>query len=185
MGLSLIHIWMCKAYLILMLVTFGELFISLLLLRVENALLVSAVIALADMLPLIGTGGIMVPWVILELSLIHICCRRQKAAATTAIVWPSAGKDIPFFQEKLPSREKKRLPIIICLYFFHNLPAGCGIITAEQLLYSLWPERCVRFRSLPLQWPIIQFMTAISFAKASDPFSVLTSASMGSFIDKC
>lgn len=58
---------MCKAYLILMLVTFGELFISLLLLRVENALLVSAVIALADMLPLIGTGGIMVPWVILEL----------------------------------------------------------------------------------------------------------------------
>ena len=151
-----------------------------------------------------------------------LSCRRQKAAATTAIVLPSAGKDIPFFQEKLPSREKKRLPIIICLYFFHNLPAGFGIITAEQLLYSLWPERCVRFRSLPLQWPIIpfalrvhgiitaeqllyslwpercarfrslplqwpiiQFMTAFSFAKASDPFSVLTSASMGSFIEKC
>ena len=58
---------MCKAYLILMLVTFGELFVSLLLLRVENALLISAVISIADLLPLIGTGGIMVPWVLLEL----------------------------------------------------------------------------------------------------------------------
>lgn len=58
---------MCKAYLILMLVTFGELFVSLLLLRVDSALLISAVIALADLLPLIGTGGIMIPWVILEL----------------------------------------------------------------------------------------------------------------------
>lgn len=58
---------MCKAYLILMLVTFGELFVSLLLLQVENALLISAVISIADLLPLIGTGGIMVPWVLLEL----------------------------------------------------------------------------------------------------------------------
>ena len=52
---------MCKAYLILMLVTFGELFVSLLLLRVENALLISAVISIADLLPLIGTAGLWCP----------------------------------------------------------------------------------------------------------------------------
>lgn len=47
-----------------MLITFGELALGLLLLRVDLALVLSALIALVDALPVLGTGTVLVhgPW---------------------------------------------------------------------------------------------------------------------------
>lgn len=55
-----------KAVLILMIVTFFELCICLSVIKVENAIAFAAFIAIADALPVLGTGGIMIPWVIIE-----------------------------------------------------------------------------------------------------------------------
>ncbi len=55
-----------KAYAILMTVTFIELSIGFTLLKVENAIAVAAVIAMIDILPVLGTGGVVIPWIILE-----------------------------------------------------------------------------------------------------------------------
>ena len=56
-----------RAYLILLLLTFAELFLGLSILRVEYAFLLAAIIALVDVLPVFGVGAVLVPWAIVEL----------------------------------------------------------------------------------------------------------------------
>ena len=51
-----------RSYALLMLITFSVLLAGLLLLRVRYALLVAALIALLDALPVIGVGTVLVPW---------------------------------------------------------------------------------------------------------------------------
>ena len=55
-----------KAYGILMLITFLELSIGLSILRIENSVAIAAIIAVVDILPVLGTGGVVIPWVIIE-----------------------------------------------------------------------------------------------------------------------
>lgn len=56
-----------RAYAIIMLITFSELCIGLWALRVERFWRIAAIIALLDILPLLGSGAVLVPWGILEL----------------------------------------------------------------------------------------------------------------------
>ncbi|MEG1924365.1 MAG: sporulation integral membrane protein YtvI [Ruthenibacterium sp.] len=58
-----------KAYFILMSITFIELVIGLLLLRIENALLIALCVAMIDILPVLGTGTVLIPWGIANLIL--------------------------------------------------------------------------------------------------------------------
>ena len=58
---------MLKAYLILLLITFLQLFLGFFLLDIEQPLLWATVLALLDFLPFIGTGLILIPWGIFEL----------------------------------------------------------------------------------------------------------------------
>lgn len=58
---------MIKAYGIILLITLSELTLGLWLLGVELFFPIAAVIAVLDILPLIGTGGILIPWGIIEL----------------------------------------------------------------------------------------------------------------------
>lgn len=53
-----------KAYLLLFLLTFSELFLGLTLLKVEGAGAKAAVIALVDLLPIFGCGTVLVPWIL-------------------------------------------------------------------------------------------------------------------------
>jgi len=55
-----------KAYAALMGITFVELAIGLSLLRVEGAVIIAAMIAVIDVLPVLGTGGVVIPWIIIE-----------------------------------------------------------------------------------------------------------------------
>lgn len=51
-----------RAYLIIWVMTFTELSIGLSILKIENAIGIAALIAVADILPVVGTGGILIPW---------------------------------------------------------------------------------------------------------------------------
>ncbi len=55
------------SYAIIVCLTFMELSIGLSFIGVEHATLIAAVIAIFDILPVLGTGGIMIPWGIFEL----------------------------------------------------------------------------------------------------------------------
>ncbi len=56
-----------RAYLILLAITFGELLIAFLFLRVRYAITLAFLIALLDALPAIGVGTVLIPWGIVEL----------------------------------------------------------------------------------------------------------------------
>ncbi len=56
-----------KGYLILLSITFFELFFGFLVLGIDDALLLSGIIALVDLLPVFGTGTVLLPWGILKL----------------------------------------------------------------------------------------------------------------------
>ncbi len=56
-----------RAYFLLLLMTFGELFIGFSILGIDYALLLAAIIALIDILPVFGVGGIVIPWAVVVL----------------------------------------------------------------------------------------------------------------------
>lgn len=58
-----------RAYLTLMLITFTELSIGLALIGINNPIGIAAIIAVVDILPVLGTGTIIIPWSIIELLL--------------------------------------------------------------------------------------------------------------------
>ncbi len=56
-----------RAYLIIFVLTFTELSIGLSVLRIENAIGIAIIIAVADIFPVLGTGGILIPWSLISL----------------------------------------------------------------------------------------------------------------------
>lgn len=55
-----------RAYFKLMLITFAELLVGFLLLGIPNALILALAIAVVDIMPVLGTGTVMIPWVVIE-----------------------------------------------------------------------------------------------------------------------
>ena len=58
-----------RAYSLLLCVTFAELLAGLLILRIPYAPAIAAAIAIFDLLPILGTGGILIPWVVVAAAL--------------------------------------------------------------------------------------------------------------------
>ena len=56
-----------KSYLLIMLITFGEICVGLLIIGVKNAPLIAVVIAVFDIFPVIGSGLFLVPWTVVVL----------------------------------------------------------------------------------------------------------------------
>ena len=56
-----------RSYALIMFITFVELSIGLSIIGIRYAVLVSALISIFDILPVLGTGGIMIPWVLVSL----------------------------------------------------------------------------------------------------------------------
>ncbi len=56
-----------KAYLMLLLITFGQLLVGFLVLKIPYAMTLAALIALIDILPVLGVGTVLVPWAIVLL----------------------------------------------------------------------------------------------------------------------
>ncbi|MDO4566577.1 MAG: sporulation integral membrane protein YtvI [Oscillospiraceae bacterium] len=56
-----------KGYLLIMSITFIELFIGLSLIGVGNTLVVSLAVAVFDILPVVGCGTVLIPWVVIKL----------------------------------------------------------------------------------------------------------------------
>jgi len=58
-----------RSYILIMLLTFTELSILFRVFGIENAVLKAALIAVMDIMPILGTGGIMIPWAVISLVL--------------------------------------------------------------------------------------------------------------------
>ena len=58
-----------RSYILIMTITFVELSIALTIIGVNNSILVALCIAIFDILPVLGTGGVMIPWTVINLVL--------------------------------------------------------------------------------------------------------------------
>lgn len=58
---------MIRSYALIIMLTFIQLFIGLSILRVELALWIAIAIAIFDILPVVGTGGIVLPWALISI----------------------------------------------------------------------------------------------------------------------
>lgn len=58
-----------RSYALIMLLTFTELSIMFSICGIDNAFLIAGIIAIFDILPVLGTGGIIIPWAIISLIL--------------------------------------------------------------------------------------------------------------------
>ncbi len=58
-----------RSYVLIMLLTFTELSILFSIFGISNALLKAGIIAVLDILPILGTGGIMIPWAVISFAL--------------------------------------------------------------------------------------------------------------------
>lgn len=56
------------SYLFILLITFSVMLTGFMLLHIEHALLLATVVALLDILPVIGVGTVLIPWSIIEIS---------------------------------------------------------------------------------------------------------------------
>ena len=56
-----------KSYSLIMLITFGEIFLGLVILRVEHSALLALLISFLDVLPVIGVGTILIPWSVIAI----------------------------------------------------------------------------------------------------------------------
>lgn len=56
---------MFKAYFIIMIVTFFELWVGFLIMKLEHSMVLSCIIAIFDFLPLLGIDMIMIPWIVI------------------------------------------------------------------------------------------------------------------------
>ena len=56
-----------KSYLLVMLITFGELTLGLLIIGVRRAILLAALIAIFDIFPVVGDGAVLLPWAAISL----------------------------------------------------------------------------------------------------------------------
>ncbi|MBR6513710.1 MAG: sporulation integral membrane protein YtvI [Clostridia bacterium] len=56
-----------KAYTVILLITFAQLFVGFLILRIDYATTLAIIISFLDMLPVIGIGSILIPWAIITI----------------------------------------------------------------------------------------------------------------------
>lgn len=61
-----------RAYLMIMTVTFSELLIGFSIMGIKYALFLAAIIAILDIMPVLGTGGVIIPWAIYSLTVGNI-----------------------------------------------------------------------------------------------------------------
>ncbi len=54
-----------RSYILIMSITFVELSIGLSIIRIENAIFIASIVAIVDILPVLGTGTVMIPWALI------------------------------------------------------------------------------------------------------------------------
>ncbi len=120
-----------KGYIILMLITFAELWLGLSVLRIKNAYLWAFLIAIIDFLPVLGTGAVMVPW-----SVYCALTGNTGLAVGLAILYVIIIIVRNFCEPKIVSQQMGINPLFIlfAMYLGLKLFGGVGLIILPIIL---------------------------------------------------
>ena len=123
-----------RAYLIIMLVTFCELFAGFLILRVKYAFLIAAVVAAVDILPVLGSGTVLFPWAAV-LALTGDVRRAVGLMVLLGVMWVVRQ----FMEPRLVGKFMGVHPFLsLCAaYVGFSLAGVAGLFAAPFILYAL------------------------------------------------
>lgn len=118
---------MAKAYGILLLCTFLQLWLGLVLLKVHKAALIAFGIALFDMLPILGCGGILLPW-----AFVSYIAGSTKLAVGLLLLNLIIGIIRSILEPKILSAKLGQHPFVtlIAMYVGGKLFGICGMLLA-------------------------------------------------------
>lgn len=128
--------YLFRGYGILMLITFGELTVGLFLLGVSKAPAVAAVTALVDILPIFGTGTVLIPWAAIALI---------RGRSTFAIGLLALYAVVSLLRNVIEPRvigrqiELSPLIVLICLFAGYRL-FGLGGLLLSPFIASILKE---------------------------------------------
>ncbi len=116
-----------KAALILLLITFGELFLGFTLLRVRYSLTLAAIIAVVDFFPILGTGTVMIPWAVFS-----ILSGDMKTALGLLVLWALISAIRQMLEPRIIGKKLGLHPFhaLVAMYFGFSLFGFTGLVLA-------------------------------------------------------
>ena len=121
-----------KSYLLLMLITFFELFVGLLVLGIKNSFVLALIISFVDILPVLGVGTVLVPWAI-----IMAIGGQTKTAIGILIIFLVIYIVRQYAEPRIVSAQMEVHPLItlIAMYTGLKLAGLVGLIFAPLLAF--------------------------------------------------
>ena len=117
-----------------MFITFIELSIALSIIKIQNAVLVALLIALIDIVPILGTGTIMIPW-----SIIALVNGNLSMAWKTALIYIIITIVRNYIEPKIVGAGFGINPLILllCMYVGARIFGGIGIVVLPFTIFVL------------------------------------------------
>ena len=114
-----------KSYLIIMVITFIIMLVGFFILRVEKALLIAAIVAFLDLLPVIGVGTLIVPW-----SVYQLICGNFYLGIGLLVLWLIHEIIRQFIEPKIIGKNLGIHPILslVLLYVGYSVFGIVGLI---------------------------------------------------------
>ena len=123
-----------KSYLLLMFLTFAMLFSGFLMLGIENSLTLALIIALVDILPILGVGTVLVPW-----SVILIVNGESELGMGLLVLFIAIYLVRQYAEPKIVSAQMDVHPLIVLFAMYAGLKlAGIlGLIFAPLIVFVI------------------------------------------------
>ncbi len=123
------------AQLLLFLLTFTQLMIGLLILNVSNFIFIALLISLVDLLPIFGTGVVLVPWAVIE-----IVQYNYFKGVGFVILYLTIAIVRNFIEPKILGKQIDINPLLTLIFIFLGLKLGgvIGMITLPIILTVLF-----------------------------------------------
>lgn len=127
-----------RSYILIMTLTFTELSLLFSFFGIENAVLKAAVIALLDIMPILGTGGIMIPWAVISLVLGY-----TKLGVELLVIYIIVTVIRNYVEPKIVGTQLGLHPIITLIAMFIGLRlfGFWGLFGLPVGISFLWKER--------------------------------------------
>ncbi len=131
---------MLKGYAFIMLMTFVELFIGLTIIGSEYALVIAAVTAVVDILPIFGSGTVLIPWAVLSALFGNV-----KKSVSIAILYVIITAVRNFIEPKVIGKSLGLHPLVMLASVFIGLKlfgaAGIVILPLFTIVLKNWFEK--------------------------------------------
>lgn len=132
-----------RGYLILMVITFALLLAGFLIMRMKNALVLAAIIAFIDLLPVLGTGTVLIPW-----SIVLISTGKYIPALSLILLYLIIAAVHNFLEPKIVGRQIGIPPLVmlICIFIGLKLFGFLGMILSVislVVIINLYKEKLI------------------------------------------